>query len=104
MTLMSPAPPPHQDAAAPRQEGPAPRANVKSPHGSLNRPCQDCHTFTSWKPTRSQPEFDHNKTRYPLRGMHTNVGCTQFHTSLVFSTVSSRCADCHADIHRRQFG
>ncbi len=90
-------------SAGPQDSAP-PRANVKSPHGDLNRPCQDCHTFTSWKPIRSQPEFDHNKTRYPLRGLHQNVGCTQCHTSLVFSNASTRCADCHADIHRRQFG
>jgi hypothetical protein len=48
--------------------------------------------------------LDHNRTSYPLRGMHENVSCTQCHTKAVFSNVGSKCADCHADIHRRQMG
>ncbi|HEX6802540.1 MAG TPA: hypothetical protein VF133_02590 [Terriglobales bacterium] len=75
-----------------------------SPHGPLNIPCQNCHTFSGWRPIRSMPEFDHNQTRYPLRGLHQNVTCTQCHTKMVFSNVGSKCADCHADIHKRQFG
>jgi hypothetical protein len=75
-----------------------------NPHGTIIIPCENCHTNTSWKPIRGVPEFDHNRTRYPLRGMHEKVGCTQCHISLVFTNVSSRCADCHADIHRGQFG
>ncbi len=81
-----------------------PHAQIQSPHGNLNMPCENCHTFTSWRPIRSIPEFNHDKTRYPLRGMHTNVACQQCHTSLVFSNVGMRCKDCHADLHRGQFG
>jgi hypothetical protein len=36
--------------------------------------------------------------------MHEKVGCTQCHTSLVFSNAGTHCSDCHADIHRGQFG
>jgi Pyridine nucleotide-disulphide oxidoreductase len=81
-----------------------PRAKVTNPHGPIGIPCQDCHTYTSWKPIRSAPEFNHDHTGYPLRGMHQKVACTQCHTSLVFKNVSKSFADCHADIHRRQFG
>ena len=77
---------------------------TRSPHGTLNVACQNCHTFSGWKPIRSIPEFDHNKTRYPLRGMHKNVACVQCHTNPVFTNVGNKCADCHADIHRRQMG
>jgi hypothetical protein len=87
-----------------QQAGRGPKANVQSPHGTLNMPCENCHTFTAWRPIRSLPDFDHNRTRYPLRGMHASVACTQCHTSLVFTNVGKRCADCHADIHRRQMG
>jgi len=80
------------------------RVETRSPHGKLDIPCQNCHTFSGWKPVRSIPEFDHNKTRYPLRGMHTSVGCTDCHTKPVFTNVSNKCADCHADLHRGQFG
>ena len=79
-------------------------AATRSPHGNLNLPCQNCHTFTAWKPIRNVPEFDHNQTKFPLRGMHKGVGCRQCHTDLVFTNASTKCADCHADIHRRQFG
>ena len=76
----------------------------RSPHGDLKMPCENCHTFTSWKPLRNIIEFDHNKTRFPLRGLHAGVSCTQCHVSLVFTNVGSKCSDCHADIHRGQFG
>ena len=81
-----------------------PQAKVTNPHGPISIPCQNCHTYTSWKPIRSNPEFNHDQTGYPLRGMHIKVGCTQCHTNLVFKNVSKQCSDCHADIHRRQFG
>lgn len=83
--------------------GPA-STTTRSPHGPLNIPCQNCHTFSGWKPIRSVPEFDHNQTKYPLRGMHEKVPCMSCHTKLVFSNVATKCAECHADIHKRQFG
>ena len=91
---------------APLALGPQPqdRASTKSPHGSLNVACQTCHTSLSWKPIRAVTDFDHNKTGYPLRGMHASVGCTQCHTKLIFTDVGKKCADCHADIHRGQMG
>jgi hypothetical protein len=81
-----------------------PQAKVTNPHGPLSIPCANCHSNSSWKPIRSNPEFNHDLTGYPLRGMHQNVGCSKCHTSLVFKNVSSQCSDCHADFHRRQFG
>lgn len=82
----------------------APDSQTRSPHGPLAIPCENCHSQTSWKPIRAVPEFDHNKTSYPLRGMHAKVDCVQCHTKPVFSNVGAQCSDCHADIHRRQFG
>jgi hypothetical protein len=75
-----------------------------SPHGNLNVPCQNCHTANAWRPIRAVPEFDHSQTRYPLRGMHQSVTCTQCHVKPGFTNVGQRCQDCHADIHRRQLG
>ena len=97
LSLLYPAPPAQQRAAVPRPV-------TRSPHGNLSTNCENCHTFSAWKPIRSIPEFNHNKTKYPLLGMHAKVGCRQCHTSLVFSSAPTKCADCHADIHRRQFG
>jgi hypothetical protein len=83
---------------------PAQKPATRNPHGALNVPCENCHTSLSWKPIRSIPEFDHDKTSYPLRGMHEKVQCTQCHVKLVFANVGQKCSDCHADIHRGQFG
>jgi len=83
---------------------PAQDTGTHSPHGNLNIPCQNCHTTLGWKPIRAVPEFDHNQTRYPLRGMHQAVTCTQCHIKPVFTNVGLRCQDCHADIHKRQLG
>ena len=79
-------------------------AGTHSPHGNLNVPCQNCHTADGWRPIRAVPEFDHNQTRYPLRGMHQSVNCIQCHVKPVFTNVGQRCQDCHADIHKRQLG
>ncbi len=79
-------------------------ASTHSPHGDLDVPCQNCHTAAAWRPIRAVPEFDHNHTRYPLRGMHQSVTCTQCHVKMVFTDVGQRCQDCHADIHKRQLG
>jgi Zn finger protein HypA/HybF involved in hydrogenase expression len=78
--------------------------NTRSPHGNLNLPCQDCHTVYGWKPIRAVPEFDHGRTRFPLRGMHEGVTCTGCHTKMVFTNVGNRCANCHADIHKARMG
>ncbi len=68
---------------------------------SLGDDCQRCHHSESW----SVSTFNHEQTRYPLRGMHVDVTCTQCHvekqlTGLAFST----CVDCHSkDPHVGQF-
>jgi hypothetical protein len=82
----------------------AQRQPSRSPHGPLTIPCENCHTSTSWTPIRAIPEFNHDTTRYPLRGMHEKVSCTGCHMKPVFTDVGKNCADCHADIHRAQFG
>ncbi len=78
---------------------------TRSPHGpNLTVPCENCHTASGWRTIRAVPEFDHNKTNYPLRGMHEKVKCVECHVKPVFTNVGKNCADCHADIHRRQMG
>jgi len=92
--------------AAPQAHSPsyAQQEAKRNPHGPLNIPCENCHTSAGWRPIRPVPEFDHNKTKYPLRGLHEKVQCTQCHVKPVFTNVGKNCADCHADIHRRQMG
>jgi hypothetical protein len=75
-----------------------------SPHGPMQVACETCHTASAWKPIRKKPEFDHNKTGYPLRGLHAAVTCEECHAHPVFANVGRTCQDCHADIHRRKNG
>jgi hypothetical protein len=95
LALPRPAVPPH---AQPQQQA------TRSPHGALAIPCENCHTSGGWRPIRPVPEFDHNKTKYQLRGMHEKVQCTRCHIKPVFTDAGKNCQDCHADIHRRKMG
>jgi hypothetical protein len=83
---------------------PPQRETSRSPHGPLAIPCENCHNAASWRPIRAVPEFDHNKTKYPLRGMHEKVQCVQCHVKPVFTNVGKNCQDCHADVHQRKMG
>ena len=75
-----------------------------NPHGPLLIPCENCHTAAGWSPIRGNPDFNHNRTKFPLTGGHEKVACTQCHAKAVFTDVGRNCADCHADIHLRKFG
>jgi hypothetical protein len=91
-------------SAVPAKAETPPAAAVHSPHGVLNIACEKCHGASAWRPIRSKPDFDHSRTGYPLRGMHTNLACQQCHVNPVFANVGRNCQDCHADLHRRKNG
>jgi hypothetical protein len=91
-------------AGVPAGQHAASSAPGDSPHGPMQVACENCHTASEWKPIRSKPDFDHNKTGYPLRGLHSSVTCEECHLNPVFANVGSNCQDCHADIHRRRNG
>jgi len=80
------------------------RSPTPNPHGDISIPCENCHSAEGWSPIRKVPEFDHDRTEYPLRGGHKKVKCTRCHASPTFTDVRKNCADCHADIHLRKFG
>ncbi|HTQ58810.1 MAG TPA: hypothetical protein VMI32_01195 [Candidatus Solibacter sp.] len=91
--------------AATPSPGDTQRKTTKSPHGaSLKIPCENCHNVAAWRPIREVPEFDHNTTKYPLRGMHEKVKCTSCHANPVFTDVGENCQDCHSDVHQRKMG
>jgi len=70
--------------------------------GTLGVSCGDCHTERNWKETR----FDHDKTRFPLRGKHDVVKCDSCHKSAVFRDAQSECVACHRkdDSHKGALG
>ncbi len=78
---------------------------VDSPHGpDFKISCSSCHSSKSWALDMEIYSFDHNTTRLPLIGRHTEVNCRQCHTSLVFSEAGKECIQCHQDIHQSTTG
>jgi hypothetical protein len=78
------------------------------PHkGEFKGTCESCHTTASWhKVTMTSEQFDHSKTKYPLLGMHSKVGCDQCHKADDFKKqiAFAQCVDCHTpDPHKGQF-
>lgn len=71
----------------------------RDPHaGALGPRCTDCHATDGWKLIRGAG-FDHDRTRYPLRGRHAAVGCASCHQEKGPKPAFARCADCHRDEH-----
>ncbi|HEU5171038.1 MAG TPA: cytochrome c3 family protein [Gemmatimonadales bacterium] len=75
----------------------------QDPHrGALGARCGACHR-TSGFGAVNREAFDHDRTRYPLRGRHASVSCASCHRD--FSTAAAKkpgfatCTACHADPH-----
>lgn len=66
--------------------------------------CEQCHKTRSWKIW----EFDHQRTRLPLDGLHVKVACLACHTAPVKDTfdLASTCFTCHRkdDAHLGSLG
>ncbi len=74
----------------------------RDPHNpSLGKTCTKCHTEASWKVT----SYNHDQTKYPLRGKHVGLRCEQCHRSGKLEKIpSASCRDCHGkDPHQGQF-
>ncbi len=77
----------------------------RDPHaGRLGESCTGCHTTRSFQEI-NRDNFDHDRTRYPLKGKHATTKCAACHGD--FSTVAQKkpayatCASCHADAHNK---
>ncbi|MGE5359210.1 MAG: hypothetical protein ACM3NQ_09340 [Bacteroidales bacterium] len=85
-----------------------------SPHReSAKEDCRKCHTETGFKAAT----FDHAaRTRFPLVGKHEGLPCRKCHTTISaddvpslrkvvdFTGLQARCAACHKDTHKGQYG
>lgn len=76
------------------------------PHqGKFGTTCASCHGTSDWKRIDAS-RFNHNRTRFPLRGKHASVACASCHRSTDRSMAIpgfERCATCHKDQHGAQF-
>ncbi len=77
----------------------------KDPHSSrFGGNCTGCHNENSWKQV-SLSKFDHNVTRFPLRGAHGKAACVNCHGSPARYTGIDfgGCTSCHKDPHGGRF-
>ncbi len=66
--------------------------------------CTKCHGTQDWKRIEKQ-RFDHDLTRYPLRGKHAAVRCESCHdpaSPTGKQPAFAACGDCHKDAHAGQ--
>lgn len=74
----------------------------KDPHaGRFKDACAKCHVTTDWK-SINRTGFNHDATRYPLRGRHALVACEKCHDPKVPGSQKPKfalCTDCHRDAH-----
>jgi hypothetical protein len=95
-----------KDPAAAPVYRPVPHAGCAPCHadvhaGRLGPRCDDCHTTVGFREV-ARSAFDHDRTRYPLRGAHRAVACERCHAASGADRARPRfaeCADCHADPH-----
>jgi hypothetical protein len=73
------------------------------PHsGGLGPKCADCHSTRGFQ-VIDKNRFDHDRTKYPLRGKHVTTACASCHKD--FSTPALKtpkfatCVECHTDAH-----
>jgi hypothetical protein len=65
--------------------------------------CETCHDATKWKAVH----FDHDKTKYPLRGAHAKVRCDSCHVGDLYrQKLATTCISCHRkeDPHQGKLG
>ncbi len=73
--------------------------------GRFGATCLNCHNETAWKELNLKT-FDHDLSKFPLRGAHQKVLCAKCHmeppkyVGLKFAV----CQDCHKDVHDGRLG
>lgn len=74
----------------------------KGHKGKLGDRCDNCHTERDWKVEK----FDHNRSRFPLSGMHERAECKKCHKTVAFREAPRECIGCHEkdDTHKGVFG
>jgi len=77
---------------------------------TLSTDCKTCHNTDSFQPA---PFFDHNKSRFPLKGKHKEQECSSCHEITTMNGANfqqfkgiqfNSCANCHTDPHNGSLG
>ncbi|HEY9051971.1 MAG TPA: cytochrome c3 family protein [Gammaproteobacteria bacterium] len=73
------------------------------PHdGKLGKKCESCHSENAWQKIK----FDHDKTKFPLKGKHKDADCQSCHPDNRHKNTPKQCFSCHAldDAHNTRYG
>jgi hypothetical protein len=70
--------------------------------GQVGRDCARCHNERGWP----EAPFDHNRSAFPLVGLHMDVLCKKCHLTPAFKDAKPDCVSCHLkdDTHRDRLG
>jgi hypothetical protein len=75
----------------------------------LAKKCTACHIAQDWRTMKNSKDFNHDKTRFPLTGVHRKAECAECHTRnkrevYKFASFDVKfCIECHADVHKSKF-
>jgi len=71
-------------------------------NGRYGEKCESCHNEKKWK----EAHFDHDRTKFPLRGGHVETKCDACHTGALSAKLETTCLSCHKqqDPHRGDLG
>jgi len=67
--------------------------------GRLGEDCSRCHGVDSW---RTDVDFDHDLTDFPLVGLHVVVPCHECHAATAYKGVAQDCNGCHQRVDRHK--
>ncbi len=67
--------------------------------GQFANACAECHTPERWA---NEPEMRrrHQRTRFPLTGVHADVECQACHANGQYVDLSTECANCHTQVYQ----
>jgi len=70
--------------------------------GRMGEKCSNCHLELGWLPAT----FNHDKTDFPLRNVHQEVGCQFCHVNERYIKTPKNCYFCHYldDVHKGDRG
>jgi Zn finger protein HypA/HybF involved in hydrogenase expression len=70
--------------------------------GRLGKSCEQCHGGEVW----TKSKYDHNKTKFPLKGKHKKTSCNTCHPNEQYKNITKECLGCHRldDVHGGRYG
>lgn len=74
-------------------------------NGSFGQNCLECHNQNSFDITGPLTSFNHDRTDFPLKGLHVQIDCRKCHksNSYIQAVAHSQCKSCHSDYHKGEF-